>query len=260
MDILRTIGSTIWGSSYIWLVVYLFSLFYIWFYRKENQRAFRIFGWYTVIMLVLVVNPWTRQMFSSLVTQGSTEYARLSWTLIWPVCVGYVFCDIFIKAKGILKKSVVLMVLAILLYCNLYTDYMGERFGLLARFTPAENVYKISQDALDANDIMEAHAADDERHRVSVLLYSDEEPEDSSFRVYYGLRQYNYKWLMAQNKGYKNLAEYIPSYGYFIIWKAEKSEELELYPYEMPETLGDFYIGETENYRIYYMGDEPIEE
>lgn len=177
MELISFINETFWGSSG-YMVLLAVSIFYI-LLRKERHRRGTLMAVYSVLVFVCVIcNPLlgliATQKFMS---DDAYAYLRIFYVLPLMSVIAYAITEFYteqVPAQAKTgKKVLIAAILAVLVMMagQLYDSSM---------YVKAENVYKISEDALEICEIIrEDHGAGQTR----ALVPGDED-------IAYGIRQY----------------------------------------------------------------------
>ena len=130
--------STYWGTGAFGLLFLCAFLFF--FLKKKKTDETKVYLWYCVILMLLVFNPIFLKIVSEM---DMTEvFERFFWLLLSPLCIGIVCVYVSKEKKGLWIACLLLIVLC------------GNTVYTTTEYKPAENVYKISEEAILVSEII----------------------------------------------------------------------------------------------------------
>lgn len=231
----------------------------LWCVKKEKSRQLKFYVYYVVISFVGMMNPVSLYVIDK--TGNMEVYERFFWLLMTTFLVAFTFA-VFVHKKG----TLLIPVLILLLLCgkSVFTD---------TEYKPAENIEKVSEDAILVSEIImrdfEGLPADAEvvpnRQNVEMPRAAVTEPINEAIRMYNAnidLWYVRKKFGNYDKVGFRKLAalltldnEEVPVKAAVKALKKKNFEYLVLGNWQTLTGDVDKYdismIGQTENYRVY---------
>lgn len=156
----KTISMTM--SDVELVLVGLFVAVLIYYLIRGNKRERLMLLSISVIMAVLVLNPWaTAKMYEILGLMFGFRVFRYFWLYPIYMVLAYFATQMAYKAKGKLRMLViwVCLVCGATVGCEQLVDGHYSTLGGM-EFKPVDNIYKVSADAVDIADMIEADKKD----------------------------------------------------------------------------------------------------
>ncbi|MBD5464404.1 MAG: MBL fold metallo-hydrolase [Lachnospiraceae bacterium] len=138
LDTLKEEVNTYWGTGAFGLL--FLGAFLFFFLKKEKSREMKVYLWYGAILMFLIGNP----IFLTIVSKAKMMkvFERFFWLLLSPVCIALAFVRMSEKKKWMWLPCLLLIVLC------------GNTVYTSIEYKPAENVYKISEEAIEISEII----------------------------------------------------------------------------------------------------------
>ncbi len=156
----KTISMTM--SNVELVFVGLFVAVLIYYLIRGNKRERLMLLSISVIMAVLVLNPWaTAKIYEILGLMFGLRVFRYFWLYPIYMVLAYFATQMVYKAKGKLRMLViwVCLVCGATVGCGQLVDGHYSTLGGM-EFKPVDNIYKVSADAVDIADMIEADKKD----------------------------------------------------------------------------------------------------
>lgn len=156
----KTISMTM--SNVELVFVGLFVAVLIYYLIRGNKRERLMLLSISVIMAVLVLNPWaTAKIYEILGLMFGLRVFRYFWLYPIYMVLAYFATQMAYKAKGKLRMLViwVCLVCGAAVGCEQLIDGHYSTLGGM-EFKPVDNIYKVSADAVDIADMIEADKKD----------------------------------------------------------------------------------------------------
>lgn len=156
----KTISMTM--SDVELVFVGLFMAVLIYYLIRGNKRERLMLLSISVIMAVLVLNPWaTAKIYEILGLMFGFRVFRYFWLYPIYMVLAYFATQMAYKAKGKLRMLViwVCLVCGATVGCEQLVDGHYSTLGGM-EFKPVDNIYKVSADAVDIADMIEADKKD----------------------------------------------------------------------------------------------------
>lgn len=156
----KTISMTM--SDVELVFVGLFVAVLIYYLIRGNKRERLMLLSISVIMAVLVLNPWaTAKIYEILGLMFGFRVFRYFWLYPIYMVLAYFATQMVYKAKGKLRMLViwVCLVCGATVGCEQLVDGHYSTLGGM-EFKPVDNIYKVSADAVDIADMIEADKKD----------------------------------------------------------------------------------------------------
>lgn len=156
----KTISMTM--SNVELVFVGLFVAVLIYYLIRGNKRERLMLLSISVIMAVLVLNPWaTAKIYEILGLMFGFRVFRYFWLYPIYMVLAYFATQMVYKAKGKLRMLViwVCLVCGATVGCEQLVDGHYSTLGGM-EFKPVDNIYKVSADAVDIADMIEADKKD----------------------------------------------------------------------------------------------------
>lgn len=156
----KTISMTM--SDVELVFVGLFMTVLIYYLIRGNKRERLMLLSISVIMAVLVLNPWaTAKIYEILGLMFGFRVFRYFWLYPIYMVLAYFATQMAYKAKGKLRMLViwVCLVCGATVGCGQLVDGHYSTLGGM-EFKPVDNIYKVSADAVDIADMIEADKKD----------------------------------------------------------------------------------------------------
>lgn len=237
MELIRFINETFWGTSG-YVVLLALSLCYILLEKNGDSRG-KTMALYSVFVFVFVIcNPLIGKIATQkFMSDDAYAYLRIFYVLPLMSVIAYAAAGFYIKevpADASHRKKLLLaavICITIIISGKLYDSGM---------YVKAENLYKISEDALEIYDVIEE---DCKGETVRVLLPNEE-------AISCGIRQYTDKIIIPAYSDAFSDAESL----------AELEKEKEFSYVVIPKEIGKMAVleesgytmtGETYGYAVY---------
>lgn len=138
LNTLKEEVNTYWGTGAIGLLFLGAVLFF--FLKKKKTQEMKVYLWYCLILMVLIGNP----IFLTVVSESHMMkvFERFFWLLLSPLCIGTVCAKIAGKKKWLW------------IFCMVFIALCGNTVYTSIEYKPAENVYKISEEAIEVSEII----------------------------------------------------------------------------------------------------------
>lgn len=238
----------------------------LWCVKKEKSRQLKFYVYYVVIALVGMMNPLSLFVIDK--TGNMEVYERFFWLLMTTFLVAFTFAA-FVHKKG----ALLIPILILLLLCgkSVFTD---------TEYKPAENIEKISEDAVLVSEIImrdfEGISEDAQvlpnRQGVEMPRAAVTEPINEAIRMYNANIDL---WYVRKNfgnydkVGFRKLAglltldnKEVPVKTAIKALKKKNFEYLVLGNWQTLTGNVDRYdisiIGQTENYRVYKYNEPQV--
>lgn|GEM_PF-5003648 len=146
-----TIVKSFWGTGIHWLL-YMIALPFI--FRFGSSNAVLLLGWYPLILIVCIINPYTAGFISTYITSIQT-YWRVLWLLPTGAGIaygGFLICNLCSTRIGNAIRHRLLKYLIILAYASVIFSSGSYLFTQENGFVKAQTVNKISQDLIDVGN------------------------------------------------------------------------------------------------------------
>lgn len=256
--------STYWGTGAFGLL--FLSAFLFFFSKKKKTVETKVYLWYCAILMAVVFNP----LFLEIVSKENMMdvFERFFWLLLSPLCIGAVCVYLSNKKKGLW------------IFCLILIIVCGNTVYTSIEYKPAENVYKISEEAILVSEIIlrdYEHLPQDAKITPNRLNYEGPkaivaEPIAEDIRMYNA----NIELLFVRKdfgnyKEEKRVASQVlmSNYNQVKMKRIVKKMKEEGYSYvvfashhklhENMEKFPLYVIGQTENYTVYKLEDQPAE-
>lgn len=146
----RALGTGLYlGMFFLAVIFIIFEL-----KKKEKDRIKLVFGFYSVIVLILAVNPIFANI--SIKVIGSSVYWRIYWLLPLGIVLAYVFTELIYKMPTKIKRFLASVLIIFIIIVGGKWIYTEENFASV------NNYYKIPDTVLD---IIFRVSADDEEYK-----------------------------------------------------------------------------------------------
>lgn len=264
LETLKEEVNTYWGTGAFGLL--FLSAFLLFFLRKRKTPEQKVCLWYGFLLMLVICNPG----FLTIVSKAGmmNVFERFFWLLLSPLCIGAACVYIANKKKWMWLPCLLLIVL-----CGntVYTD---------TEYKTAENIYKISQEAIEVSEII---LRDYEKLPEDAVIVPNRldfkgpkaivaEPIAEDIRMYNANIEMlfvrksfgNYKevkpvakqMLLSRNSevNLKRIVKKMKKDNYsYVVFEAHHilPENMEKYPI--------YVIGQTEHYTVYKLEDQPAE-
>lgn len=246
MDIIYQTNQLFWNKS-LYLILYAICLVVLLVGKKHFKKGRRVlFGYSVLTYVVLICNPiFVKVAFKGFFTLKE-EYVRMFWLLpIW-ITLAYTFTQLVYRLKN--KYAQILMAVGIIIILIV----MGTTYSAQGMYKTPENIYKISQDALNISDMI----LEDSGGEADVVITKMSNVWDE---LYWGIRQYTSKIRMKEEiiteedyqREYKEVFD--------IYW--DQIEENTQFKYVICERTGElcrrieqrgyYEVGSSGNYVVY---------
>uniref|UniRef100_UPI003FEE0EA3 hypothetical protein n=1 Tax=Roseburia sp. TaxID=2049040 RepID=UPI003FEE0EA3 len=237
MELISFINETFWGTSG-YVVLFAISIFFILFSRDMESRG-RFMAIYSVLVFVCVIcNPLLGLIATEkFMSDDAYAYLRIFYVLPLMSVIAYAITEFYTRSvkqeDGTKKKAFMAVILAVTVMIA------GQLYGS-SMYVKAENLYKISQDAIEISDIIENDCGGE---TARALVPRDE-------NISYGIRQYTgniiipgYSDEITNRKTLETFEEQ-KDFTYIVAEKNETTEKL-------LERYGYVRTGETSGYAVY---------
>lgn len=240
MDLIKASYILLWGLS-IWDILYILSLVYIWVKRRERGEAYNAFFWIAVLSCLFLFNPIVG---SILIPKMNTylEYTRLSWVFFIVPVIAYAWVELFSVLERREKSVILLITIAVIWFAGTAPMY---------RFETKENAYKLTDETIAIHDLITENESTDGRIRLAVVgegaFGADAMPAEA--RVYYGIRQYDYQFIMSMGHADDiSSGKLVLSPGEYLVITDESYHLIEDEPTELIEIgqVNQFHVFEVE--------------
>lgn len=264
LETIKNEVSTFWGTGAIGLLFLSALLFF--FLKKKKTVEAKVYLWYCLIIMLLISNP----LFLKLVEQESMMdvFERFFWLLLSPLCIAAAAAWIAGERKGMWLCIVFLIVLC------------GNTVYTEIEYKPAENIYKISSEAIAVSEIIlrdyehlgeEAEIVPNRTdYKGPKAIVAEPLAEDirmynaniellfvrNNFGNYRKQKAVASQVLMSNNNPVKmkRIVNKMKKEGYSYVVFASH--------HNLPENMDEFplyVIGETENYTVYKLETQPAD-
>jgi hypothetical protein len=236
MEIIGYLNEKFWGSSGYFILLAISLIFIL--ARKNTESRGKIMALYSVLILFGVIyNPVVAAVAAGrFMSEDVAAYMRIFYLLPLMSVIAYAITEYYAEQwadKGRREKvtAAVIICITIILSGQLYSKDM---------YVKADNIYKISQDALEISDIIQEDKTDD---KARAVLPSDE-------NICYGVRQYTDEIIVAgyteefdSNRSFKEYEE-SRDFSYVVIEKDSTMDSI-------LEKNGYTRLGESDSYLVY---------
>lgn len=263
LNTLKEEVNTYWGTGAFGLL--FLGAFLFFFLKKEKSPEMKVYLWYGAILMFLIGNPILLTVVSK--AKMMNVFERFFWLLLSPVCIAAAFACICRKKKWLWIPCLILIVLC------------GNTVYTSIEYKPAENVYKISEEAIQVSEII---LRDYEKLPEDAQIVPNRkdfkgpraivaEPIAEDIRMYNA----NIELLFVRKKfgNYKdvrrNASQMVMSNDEIKIKRIIKKMKKDQFQYVvfaahhiLPENMEEYpvyEIGRTENYTVYKLEDQPAE-
>lgn len=253
----------------VWLILFLLCLTLLYFAGREGNDGSGRSGWqrgreaflpFVPLAMLVAYCPLTISILVPGFLPSYLEYERLTWLFFEFPIIAFVIISLKNDLKAPagsehdlrLKAVRFLFVAAVLFVCFLYSQPDNSRY-----FKTPENPYKISQEAVDACDIIRNDNGGAPAKVCVQIKRSFVRQDDLSKEslLFFGMRQYDARYQMRkkiiQPKAYKRdgftmKEEALTGYDYYLAPKVKViTREL--------KRLGYARIGATEHYNVFRL-------
>lgn len=255
MNDLSQIHSMFWNKS-IFVSVYVLCFIFIFFSFKRNEKALDSLGIYSLLIFIFVAyNPLVCYILLNYIIDDVGVPIRVFLIIPLFAVVAFVFTEIVYETKNKCYKIGLFLGFGILICLGGKSFYENKDFKI------PTNIYKIDQEVIEVNDIIEQYYGD--LDSIGIVYQTDGTPvldywarrDDNLIE---GLRQYNarleilhefYDLESYKMDGYQGLENYVDdinnlNYRVIITGKMDEFND------DMMK-LGYGEIGRTENYVVY---------
>lgn len=225
-----------WGTSG-YLILLAISLVFI-LARKHTEARGKMMALYSVLILIGVIyNPIVAYVGTQkFMSEDTAAYLRVFYLLPLMSVIAYAVTEYYMERwaeEAPKKKALVLLLLCI-------TIIIAGQLYNRSMYVKAENIYKISEDALEISDMIQADKTED---KARIVLPQEE-------NLWYGIRQYTGDIIIAGHTedfdSRRTLREYEESkdFSYVVIEKESEKEKLLI-------KRGYTKLGESTSYLVY---------
>ena len=138
LNTLKEEVNTYWGTGAFGLL--FLGAFLLFFLKKEKKPEMKVYLWYGAILMFLIGNPILLTIVSK--AKMMKVFERFFWLLLSPVCIAAAFAYISRKKKWFWIPCLFLIVLC------------GNTVYTSIEYKPAQNIYKISEEAIQVSEII----------------------------------------------------------------------------------------------------------
>lgn len=169
----------------IWMLAYILSLVFLFVMRKNKMRnGYRAFFLYTLFISFVIWNPFFIKFIRAHFFYGLIEYGRFSIVLmIFPV-IAYVITIMYDEGKRRNERMTLLLLIILFLAFG--------RIDVFNQTIKAENIYKVSDEAVKIVDAIESDSNDSDIRGAYVVSGNHDllNDFDRETRLYYSIQQY----------------------------------------------------------------------
>lgn len=253
------IHNMFWANS-SYNPIYAICFILVFFLFNKNKKALNSLGIYSLLILVLIAyNPIIAYVLLNYIIDDVGVPIRIFLLLPLYAVMSFVFTELVYRTKHKYKQIAVLCVLLVLIIMS------GRSFYENGDFKIPTNIYKIDQEVIEVNDIIEKNYEDS--GSIS-LVYQTDGTDMLSYwarrddNLSEGLRQYNarleflhefYDMQTYEQEGIDGIKNYLNvindiDYQYVITEKrTDFNNDMQL--------IGFINVGETENFAVYRRMD-----
>lgn len=180
LEVIRNTHELFWSSTF-YLLLYIICMLVLIIWKKQMKSGNAILVGYSLLLIVGVIyNPIFAKLSLKLFFYGTGEYARLFQILPLWYTIAYVLTAVISQMKTKMQYLALILVISVL-------AITGKTVFQQQWYLPADNIYKINQNALEISDII----LEDMNGKQSVAMIQGKEDQyiqGGSF--FYGIRQY----------------------------------------------------------------------
>ena len=174
------INKLFWGEN-LFFLLYIVGVLIVVFERKQDKRKRKILIVYTFFVYILLIcNPLFLKISFKIFFSLNEEYVRVFYLLPIFATIAYAFVLLIYKTK---KKA---YRLGLLLILSVTIGIIGENFISQKFYTKPENIYKISNNALNISNMI----IEDSDGDADAIIRKMDSTWDN---LYWGIRQYTGK-------------------------------------------------------------------
>lgn len=222
----------------------LFFLSLVYIYKKEEKIEIRNFLWFSLVSLVIILNP----IFYMLIVKfiGTGIYWRMFWVLPVGIIIAYIGTKIILKNEKKSEQIIIALSIISIIVLGGKCVFNEQNYQL------ATNWHKLPQEALDITRMIESDDEKNKRLLVPHDLVAYIRQYDASIFLRYPRKADNYDdepiVLKMEQGDVKYIVDDCVKYSikYVVFRKSVKlSEPIENY--------GFYVLGETSNYFLYKL-------
>lgn len=171
---LKVIENYVGDSAY--LTLYLICIIYIAFRFKKEDRG--IFLYYPLVLVVMILNPFTFDLITSRLQDDTSTYYRFLWTFPVLLTIAFSAINIISKAQPRIKKFILVGIITITI------AFSGTSIFANGTWKLAENIYKVPTSVIDICQYIKGSSDED----MPVVIFPSEislliRQYDASIRV-----------------------------------------------------------------------------